>query len=151
MSPLSRSREVAAVDSNSRRSLSDHCTFSFCRLATDASADARGPRKSWLTALSSAVRMRSDSSISFAASALVARISLSQIKSNCEASASRILESLESSGRPSPAILRVSFIRQVKLLVAGSSDTPISPMAARLFLFDSYSKRNELNPRAFLV
>ena len=51
----------SALASSSARSASDHATSAASRLDTAALADAIGVRRSWLTALSSAVRARSDS------------------------------------------------------------------------------------------
>ncbi len=68
----SRSSDSSAVASSSSRSSSPHCTSSERRLVTAALAEASGVRRSWLTAASSAVRIRSASAMGRAASASAA-------------------------------------------------------------------------------
>ena len=66
---VSRSSDSSAVASSSSRSSSVHRMSGERRLVTAALAEASGVRRSWLTAASSAVRIRSASAIGRAASA----------------------------------------------------------------------------------
>ena len=68
----SRSSDSSAVASSSSRSSWLHCTSCERRLVTAALAEASGVRRSWLTAASSAVRIRSASAMGRAASASAA-------------------------------------------------------------------------------
>ncbi len=71
-SRASRSSDSSAVASSSSRSALVQRTSGERRLVTAALAEASGVRRSWLTAVSSAVRIRSASAIGLAASASAA-------------------------------------------------------------------------------
>ncbi len=77
-SAASRSSDSSAVSSSSSRSSVDHSTSRLSRLVTAALADASGVRRSWLTAASSAVRIRSASASGAACAAVSASRCCSQ-------------------------------------------------------------------------
>ena len=72
MSASSRSAFCSMVASRSASSASDHSTSVCRRLLTEALIEASGVRRSWLTAASSAVRIRSAAAIGLAAFASAA-------------------------------------------------------------------------------
>src|SRR4051794_24173205 len=96
--PRSRSSDSSAVASSSARSSSSKWTSALRRLLTAAVADASGVRRSWLTALSSAVRSRSTSASAPAVSAWAASRSCRSATAACAAKASTTRWSAASSG-----------------------------------------------------
>ena len=107
ISRVSWSSDSSAVASSSARSSSVHRTVRLRRLVTAALAEASGPRRSWLTAASRAVRIRSASAISPASAACSASSCRSRTTAAWAPNAASTRWSSARSGRPSPASISV--------------------------------------------
>src|SRR5690348_8894231 len=106
-SRVSRSSDSSAVASSSAWSSAPHRTSVERRLVTAALAEASGVRRSWLTAASSAVRIRSASAIGRAAAASAASRCCSSAVAAYAANAPRTRRSVAASGRPRSASISV--------------------------------------------
>ena len=84
---VSRSSDSSAVASSSSESSRLQSTSWLRRLVTAAFAEASGVRRSWLTAASSAVRIRSASASGLAAAAASASLACSRATPTCAANA----------------------------------------------------------------